>query len=197
MGGRPWTTAEETYIRESAGKVSVSKVARKLGRTCDSVRSHAASMRRANRLHASMRVLEDAEYISDLEECSECGEMRSTCDADGVCKVCRDRKRLERHMQMAEKAYWNLPKQLRERTTCEYSIERNRKLMRDAGKLRIPEKPDVSGMDAFFAAKAMDDWLVSIEKRELDIIAMDINAAKQRRSKWKRKAKAMREKEGK
>lgn len=84
-----------------------------------------------------------------------------------------------------------MPRELRERSTCGFDVERRPELMSRRRDGR-PKPPDIDGLDAFYAAKAMDDYALAVETYELDLARLDVDAMKQRKSKWLRKAKAYR-----
>lgn len=183
---KPWSISEEQFIAKSAGIITVVEMASILGRSYESTRSHIKTMKKDGRLNRSMTIERDTEYISDLEECCECHTLRATCDKDGVCKVCHATERLATNKARMERAYWNLPYELRERTRCEFDIRRNPE--RITKEFQKPKKPTVNELDDFYAAKAMDDYYRSLEQYELRLLQLDIDAFKQRTSKWRRKA---------
>lgn len=185
MSGRPWTMAEERLIALGAGIETVKQLAGRLGRSEDSVRSHAKEMRAQGRLRRSLRMDSEIEYVSDLTECSECGTPRTSVDAYGICDVCRDRQRLERYHEQAERAFASMPRELRERSTAAHDVTRTIKDL-------PPIPPNTSGMDEFWSAKARDDYYVQLEEYELRKLRLDKDAVKQRKSKWLRKAREWR-----
>lgn len=190
-----WTTADERFIQENAGLLTLREMADVLDRSYESVRYHAHVMRQNGRLDSDLRIYGEDNFISDLTLCVECLEPRSTCDANQVCKVCRDRALLENHIELMYRAYANLPRELQEKTNGTFEIQRTKSLMKS--KLEKPKKPTCEGLDAFWSQKAMDDWHRAMEAYELRLLKLDIDAAKQRRSKWKRKAAKYRaEREG-
>lgn len=191
MSGRPWTTAEERFVRDNAGALPAEEMADALGRSYRAVVVHAARMRAGGRLGAYLAVRREEAYVSDLVECVECHRPRSSVDADGVCRVCRAEQRREERRAEMERAFWNLPRPLRENTRCGFDVTRDRlRSRKDHGR---PPAPDVSGMDRFHAAKALDDYALALEAHELDLVTLDIDALKQRASKWRRKAAKYRE----
>lgn len=192
MGGRPWTAGEERRLASMAGLVPVARIASILGRTEDGVRTRAKELRAQGRMSSQLRVPDIIEYTSDLMECPSCLKMRSKFGDDGECDVCRMQKRLERYQMEAEKAYWNMPKELRDRSECRFSVERRADLM-SKKRLSRPKPPNTKGMDAFWAAKAMDDHARAEEAYEYEQASLDVDAMKQRKSKWLRKARKWRE----
>ena len=191
MGGKPWTLAEERQLAGLAGLVPVKSIASILGRSEDSVRTKAKELRGSGRLSSTLRVERPVEYVSDLRECPRCEKLRSKFDGSGVCRVCVERERFDKYRRDAEKAYWAMPRELRERSTCGFDVERRPELMSRRRDGR-PKPPDIDGLDEFYTAKAMDDYALALETYELDLARLDVDAMKQRKSKWLRKAKAYR-----
>lgn len=190
MSGKPWTTTEERLLVLGAGIESVSQLAARLNRSEDSIKSHAAEMRRQGRLKSSLRLDEEIEYVSDLVECAECRTPRTSVDVFGVCKVCRDKQRLEEYHDRAERAFAAMPRELRERSTASHDI------LRDIAIGNPPSPPNTAGLDEFWAAKAEDDYFVELEQYELRKLKLDKDAVKQRKSKWLRKAREWRSRQG-
>lgn len=190
-----WTTADERFIIDNAGLLTVREIADELGRSYSSVVSRVHLLRERGLIDRSMRVYGEDHYISDLVLCVSCNTRRSTCDKDQVCKVCRDKILLENHKELMYRAYDNLPRELQEKTNGTFNIYRSRSLMKT--RLQKPKRPNTTGMNLFDTMKAEDDYFYELEAYELRLLKLDIDAVKQRRSKWKRKAAKYRaEKEG-
>lgn len=137
---RRWSAAEERLIIDCAGWASVSEMASILDRSYTSVARHVQQMRDRGLISKSLRVYGEDRFISDLKECIECGEPRSTCNDDGICKVCRDKEILASHIARMHKSYANLPQELKEQTNGTFELQRVKRLMKtdlEAPKSRI------------------------------------------------------------
>jgi hypothetical protein len=84
----PWTTTDEHYLIEQAGKVPVRDICRHLKRTYGSVR------RKASRLGVSVKY-----YQQKLVWCDHCAAWRTTTDKDGLCPVCKLRRANDGHYE--------------------------------------------------------------------------------------------------
>lgn len=190
--GRRWTTAEEELVREKAGLLSAKDIARLLGRTVNAVVIHAYRMREEGRLDYGLSTRQE-HFNSWLEECCECHRMRYTVDRTGTCGVCRKKEQLESNLETMRRAWVNLPPPLRARAKRDCMPRRAPSLMSKSSKIKYPQKPDISAMNDFDAAAAMDEWLVEVEKYETAMLKLDIDAVKQRTCKWRRKTREYRE----
>lgn len=85
--GRSWTTRDERYLRDSAGHVPVSEMARNLMRSPDSVRKRLAHMGLSGRV-----------WESRLEWCVACGAPREM-GTGGTCPVCSRLATRERQVE--------------------------------------------------------------------------------------------------
>ena len=188
MGGRPWTTADERLVAAKAGEVSVRTLASMLGRSESAVRTHASRMRSEGRLGRTLETDCD-QYVSWLVECPECRELRSGLTAGGVCRVCARREQLRRNEVRMRRAWQNLPPALKRSSGGCGRVLRAPLLMTKGTRLSPPPPPDTEGMDAFDAAAATDEWLLEVEEHELAMLQLDIDAVKQRVSKWRRKTR--------
>ena len=168
---------EEAFVAENAGRMPVSEMSRMLGRSVEAITYHAHVMRDEGRLSASLRY---RPFRSSLSECPECGRMRSLFEG-GVCRVCYDEGRLKAHVEAMKEAYEELPMHVRERTNGTFALEHR-------NPPRMPMRPDTRDMTAYKAMQAEDRHARSMEKWELRMLQLDIDAAKQRSSKWRRKA---------
>ena len=186
MGGRPWTTADERLVAAKAGEVSVRMLASMLGRSEAAVRTHAARMRSEGRLSRTLE-LDCDQHVSWLVECPECRELRSGLTAGGACRVCAKREQLRRNEARMRRAWQNLPPKLKGASGGCGRVLRAPLLMTKGTRLSPPPPPDTSGMDGFDAAAATDEWLLAVEEHELAMLQLDIDAVKQRVSKWRRK----------
>lgn len=186
---RAWTTEEERFIANRAGIMTVRDMARVLGRTEESIRVRATRMRKEGRLEKSLRTVGESDFVSYLEECCECHQLRSSVDKSGICPVCKKREQLESNMRTMHRAWANLPPEYKRRTKRRFDPERSPNLMTKSKDLKMPTKPETSGMDDFDAAKAINDWLLDVERYELAILRLDIDAVKQRTCKWRRKTR--------
>lgn len=185
---REWTTKEEQVLLSCAGKVPLKQIAFQLNRTQDSVACHAAAMRKAGKLKRSLRCEHEAVYTPRTTQCHGCWKMRATVDESGLCKVCRDKKRLAKHRDKAEQAYENLPAELRARADP-YSVGSTRKACLAKRDYAEPQKQPPRRPGRFWADKAEDDYLIAHESWELEIMRLEIDAIKQRRCKWERKTR--------
>lgn len=188
MGGRPWTTADERLVAAKAGEVSVRMLASMLGRSEAAVRTHAARMRSEGRLGRTLE-LDCDQHLSWLVECPECRELRSGLTAGGVCRVCARREQLRRNEARMRRAWQNLPPSLKSASGGCGRVLRAPLLMSKGTRLSPPPSPDTDGMDAFDAAAATDEWLLAVEEHQLAMLQLDIDAVKQRVSKWRRKTR--------
>ena len=171
-----------------AGEVSVRMLASMLGRSEAAVRTHAARMRSEGRLGRTLE-LDSDQHLSWLVECPECRELRSGLTPAGVCRVCARREQLRRNEARMRRAWTNLPPSLKSASGGCGRVLRAPMLMTKGTRLSPPPPPDTEGMDAFDAAAAMDGWMLEVEEHELSMLQMDIDAVKQRVSKWRRKTR--------
>ena len=169
-----------------AGEVSVRMLASMLGRSEAAVRTHAARMRSEGRLSRTLE-LDCDQHVSWLVECPECRELRSGLTAGGTCRVCAKREQLRRNEARMRRAWQNLPPKLKGASGGCGRVLRAPLLMTKGTRLSPPPPPDTSGMDGFDAAAATDEWLLAVEEHELAMLQLDIDAVKQRVSKWRRK----------
>lgn len=184
----PWTTSEEAYIRKFAGVLSTREIAKRLNRSYDSVKNRAYVMRKEGRLKTMMAVKE-IPFTSWLVECPECYRLRTKLTSKGICLVCTRQKQLEQHKKKMYQTWMNLPQELKDASEGCSEISRNTSLMKHEIKMGYPKPPDVTGLPKFNADMAIDNWFKEVEKYELRILSLDIDAVKQRCSKWRRKAK--------
>jgi hypothetical protein len=151
-------------------------------------------MRREGRLNENLRVNHDRDvFVTLLEECAECYQWRSTCDESGVCEVCRKRESLEHHKELLEHTYLNLPQEIKDTVDGSLSIRRAPELMSKSRDLTRPSKPDTHGMTEFDRDLALDTWYRDTERYELAMLRLDIDATKQKRSKWMKKIKKIKQ----
>lgn len=176
-----WSVSEEAVIAENAGRMPVSEMSRMLGRSVDAIAYHAHVMREEGRLDASLRF---RPFRSSLSECPECGRMRSLFEG-AVCRVCHDESRLKAHVGAMEEAYGDLPMHVKEKTNGTFELEHR-------NPPRMPMRPDTRDMTVYRAMQAEDRHARAMEDWELRMLQLDIDAAKQRASKWRRKAAAAR-----
>lgn len=80
----PWTTADERYLVENAGKVPLPEMAKHLKRSQQAVRI------RAGLLGVSVRC-----YTRKLVWCDQCATWRTALDDNGRCQICRLKGQLE------------------------------------------------------------------------------------------------------
>ena len=187
---RFWTTNEETFIRDRAGVLPVADIAQTLGRTERPVIAHAHDMRVAGRLDKMLRKsLDSPAFKPQLVECAEYHEMRSTCNKDGICRICQLQEAHDRHFELMMRDWRNLPQELREATKDTFDVERAPKLAKN--RLSLPTKPLPQREGDFWKKAAAEDYAIALEQYEIRRLNLDIDALKQRRSKWKRKAAAL------
>lgn len=196
MVGTPWTLEDEQFIVETAGKLTLRDMADNLGRSYASVRRHVQDMRAAGRLTKDTRIYGEQHWISNLKVCPSCLTPRSKFNKDGICTVCHKKASLEEHERKMHRSYENLPKELKDRTNGTFRIERNKKLMSKSKDLREPMPPSTTGMDQFEAGMAIEEFNIAHEEYELARLVLDIDAVKQRRSKWNKKAARWRREHG-
>lgn len=189
---KAWTTKEEAFIHDNIGVLSINDIANILGRTYGATKNRICKMRNEGKIDYKSNIC-DIEYETKLTICCECGYPRATCNDEDVCKVCRDRKRLNNHIDKMYKSYDNLPIELKRRTHERFDITRNKRLMSKSLNLKRPPYPSLYGLDDYYKAVRLDRWYEELEQYELAILKLDIDVVKQRRSKWNRKSKKFRE----
>lgn len=188
--GRQWTLREERYIQDNIQIKSAQVIAHDLDRTYGALRNHCTRMRQDGRLEGSLRVPHDHDVFDTvLEECVECYQWRATCDKYGVCSVCRSKKRLEHHKELLEHTYLNLPQEIKDTVNGNLTVKRAPELMSKSKNLQRPPKPDTTDMNEFERDYALDAWYRATEAYELAMLRLDIDATKQKRSKWMKKIK--------
>ena len=103
--------------------------------------------------------------------------------------MCARREQLRRNEVRMRRAWQNLPPALKRSSGGCGRVLRAPLLMTKGTRLSPPPPPDTEGMDAFDAAAATDEWLLEVEEHELAMLQLDIDAVKQRVSKWRRKTR--------
>lgn len=185
----PWTTNEETFIRRWAGILDTKEIAERLNRSYGSVKNHAYLMRKEGRLKTPSMTVQEVPFTSWLVECPECYRLRTKLTNKGICLVCTKQKQLEQHKKKMYQIWVNLPQELKDASRGCEDVSRGINLMKHETRLSYPKPPDVAGLPKFNADMAIDNWFKEVEKYELRILTLDIDAVKQRCSKWRKKAK--------
>lgn len=188
MSNKPWLTSEEVFIENNYNRLTARQIADMLGRTESSVVSRIHLMRSDGRLN-KYKTSRSIKYVSYMRTCCECGMPRATCDDWDVCKVCRDKARLADHLEKMYQAYDNLPDEIRRRTSGDFTLRRNKRLMSKSIGLARPTTPNLEGLDPYYVEARMDRYYRELEGYELAVLRLDIDVVKQRRTKWERKTK--------
>jgi hypothetical protein len=121
MRGEAWTTADQRWLTDNAGKYPVSVLASQLGRSKAAVKSRACV------LGLSLRY-----YRRELVWCDQCSKWRTALDANGLCPVCRKKQRFGREGDPERKTFYERQKlsdeaSMREQITEEVGLDRQLK----------------------------------------------------------------------
>ena len=162
---RPWTTAEVAYLEANAGKVPRRDICRERRRSSASVKT------KASRLGLSLRVVRWG-----LVWCDGCASWRSSVgERTGWCRVCEMRMRLAgREAACAEEMARMTPAQ-------RAVYERSESLRgRREPPAAMPPKPDTRRMGAADEQRALREWHLEVERRQLRDAWLRYDAAKTR-----------------
>ena len=160
---RPWTVAEERRLREMAGRVPRREIALALRRSNEGVKQ------KAKRMGLSLRCWEPA----CARTCPRCGMARTAVRKSGMCRPCELRELVAKADADAAEAIARLPQA--DRATYQRTESRTW----SAAPPKPPE-PDVSGMDAYRAAKARDLWARSMEEWDVKRLTRVLKAKRRR-----------------
>lgn len=159
-----WTTAEEQYLRDNAGRMSRREICRQLKRSSRSIET------KARRLGVSLRC-----YSRKLEWCTECATWRSTVSPrTGRCRVCEKREMLAKSEDRVSEAFQLLSIEQR----AIYAAEEAGR-----GRRRQPRKPikQPSTAGSLYArSKSQELYMRDIERWEIRCLDLQINANKTR-----------------
>lgn len=169
-----WTTAEERYLVDNAGKVSKRTICRTLRKSSAAVRSKAYRMRQDG-IDVRLRC-----YESRLQPCPRCGQPRSRFDNSGFCRVCelRDDYREARWRQV--EAYRILTPEQKEVYDTWDGFTGSEIPPR-------PSMPDTSHMDRPARARAEERHAIAVEEWQIETLTKLTNATKTRTKRMRRK----------
>lgn len=175
----PWTTSEEAYLLENAGKVPVRELCRHLRKSRDAVLSKARHMREEGR-PVVLRC-----FTPRTEICPACGCSRATLGVVGICLPCRKREQLAAIEARIAELMPMLPKAYRDRYE-ETEAERGSKAD------PIPRPPSVpKGTPYYVRMKAQERWEIEVERAVIRNLEREIKAAQKRKERIEKKAKSM------
>lgn len=161
---RPWTTSEARYLATHAGRVPRREICRTLRRSSMSVKKKAA------RLGLSLRV-----PAWKMQWCDECATWRTRLNAQGRCPVCQKRANVAaEESRCADEMAAMTPGQ---RRSFEAAETRRGRVKPHAP---TPKRRREDGMGPFAASKAEQEWLAAVEAWELERLAKEYDASKQR-----------------
>ena len=178
---RPWRKSEEAYLKESAGRVPMKEIAAHLKRSQGAVREHAREMRARGEDVACLRV-----YTPRTVMCPFCGKPRTRFDHD-MCRVCKLERLIEKHKDTSYSLWLNLDPDYQARTLGN-SAHRDSDIgtVLSFRKIPSPKRPDTSGMTAYQAAKANDEYLIALEAAEIDRLEHNFSALRVRENRWRK-----------
>lgn len=166
---RAWTTREVAFLMESAGKLPLRTICRRLGRSERSVESMASKLNRSG-ARLTLKC-----WSSKLVWCNECATWRTGIDdKTGRCRVCTMREHLEgREEACALELSMMAPEQrlVYERTEMQ---RRTRRI------LERPKKRESCPMSRYERSKAEERYLIDIEEWEYRTLKLRYDAAKTR-----------------
>lgn len=160
-----WSTKDLRYLRDNAGLVPVSKIAKHLNRTPKAIKRKAESMGISTRY-----------YNSSLVWCSSCAHLRTAVNPyTGKCRVCSKREQLQKSEWRVSDALSSLPCNLRH----EYNLQETKRL---SGTPPKPVRKKVSS-DPRYRFRYMRElyrYAREIELWEIKCLDRRINANKKR-----------------
>jgi hypothetical protein len=172
--GRPWTTKELRYLRDSAGRVPAPEIQRTLGRSESSVR-HQAEAHGYDLRCAKWR----------LAWCNDCATWRSRLRGDGTCEVCAAKRLADAAESRADALQRRLPMQGQDMPW---------------GSRRLPmpprEKPPSTEGTPYERSTALQAWHKAEEQWELLRETRRYNAARKRAADIRKKLRKGRKDDG-
>ncbi len=166
---RAWTTREVAFLLDSAGKLPLRSICKKLGRTRRSVESMASKLNRSG-ANITLRC-----WSTKLIWCDECATWRTGLDdKTGRCRVCTARVQLQgRENACARELKMMTPQQ-------RHVYERTEAQRRTRKPPARPQKSQSCPMSRYERSKAEERYLIELEEWEYRCLKLRYDAAKTR-----------------
>lgn len=173
---RPWTTSEERYLVENAGRIPKRDICKHLKRSAASVRHKAAELRDQG-VAIDLRC-----YQADAATCPACGALRATIDQTGFCEPCRRQNQLTDIESRIANLLPYLPPE-------ERSIYSDTEAERESRIDAKPQAPDVSRLSHYQADRLMALWELDTEQWLISNLKRRVKAAQKRKERIQEKLK--------
>lgn len=171
---KSWTTAEERYLVEHAGRVPKRDICKHLRRSAASIRHKAAELR-ARGVAIDLRC-----FKTEAATCPSCGALRTTIDQTGFCEPCRR----ENQLADIESRIANLLPYLPPEERYIYS---NTEAERESRIDPKPTVPDVSRLSRYRADRLVALWELATEQWLIRNLNRRIKAAQKRKERIDKK----------
>ena len=175
----PWTTSDEAYLLENAGKVPVREICRHLRKSSQAVYSKARHMREEG-FPIVLRC-----FVPRTGICPACGCSRSTMGDFGICRLCRKRDQLAGIEARIAELLPMLSQADRDRYE-ETEAERGSRAD------QMPKPPSVPSDATYYERmRAMEAWEIEVEHARIRNLEREIKAAQKRKERIEKKVKSM------
>lgn len=160
--GRAWTYKEEQFVIENSEKLSLEEIAQSLNRTPHAVEVRWYEMKQDGRAKGSLR-----HWKTRLVWCEECSAWRRK----GKCRVCNERKKLQKTRDKEAELYSQLnpDNKLRKRPQVHGSKVTPR-----------PKPKDTSGMTPYYKDRVEEIYNMALETWALENIHREQRAIQKR-----------------
>jgi len=177
MKQTPWTTADDRYLLENAGKVPRREICRHLKRSRSAVYSRVRDLKRQG--HAiELRVCTSAEVV-----CPSCGNPTTLMGKDGFCEPCRRRAQLAKIEERTAALLAQLPVDQR-------AIYEDTEAETESSRKPFPPPPTITVcMTNYQRQKLRRDWRMACERVEVANLKREIKAAQKRKERIEKKVK--------
>jgi len=170
-----WTTADDRYLLENAGRVPKREICRNLKRSGKSVERRAAWHR------SQGRAIELRCFTPRTELCPGCGCRRTTLGKFGICEVCRRREQLAT-IESRIAAMW--PYLTQEQRDKYEETEAETESRRDP-RPKAPKIP--SGTTYYREQRIREDWEIAVERTDIANLKREIKATQKRKERIEKK----------
>lgn len=170
-----WTTEEDRYLIENAGKVPRREICRRLKRSRSAVYARVRDLKRQGH-NIGLRVCKSAEEV-----CPSCGNASTLMGKDGICEPCRRRDQLAAiNARIAD--LWPLLTQEQRDRYEEADAETGSR--HDP----YPSPPTVTAcMTNYTRQRLMRDWRMECERVEAANLRREVKAAQKRKERIEKK----------